>query len=111
MGQLTVNHKDIDRAGGNSRNTDEVDVVLGEGHDGGVVAAVRGRLYVLPGDRVRLCSGLFTQVERVHFTMRNCVKYVRVVIEDCFEVGRVKIASGDLLSGPRLLSSVVNVDV
>lgn len=46
-----MNDEDVGRAGGDTGDINKVDVVFGEGHDGVIVAPVRRRLDVVPGER------------------------------------------------------------
>lgn len=43
-----MNDEDVGRAGRDTRDINEVDVVLGKGHDGGIVTSVRRSLDVIP---------------------------------------------------------------
>lgn len=58
-----MNDKDVGRAGRDTGDINEVDVVLGEGHDGGVVASVRRSLDVIPAERGASSSSQRAHVE------------------------------------------------
>lgn len=58
-----MNDEDVGRAGRDTRDINEVDMVLGEGHDGGIVASVRRSLDVIPAERRASSSSQRTHVE------------------------------------------------
>lgn len=110
-GELTVDDEDVSRARRNVGNVQEVDVVLGEGHDGLVVSGVGRLLDVSPLERGRVRGVEVAHVEEVDLVVGERVEDVRVVVKDGVEGLDVELAGVHGLGGPRLGASIVEVHV
>lgn len=66
-----MDDEDIGGAGRHARNINEVDVILGEGHDGAVITPVRGSLDVVPAERGAGSGSQGTHVKAEEFALRH----------------------------------------
>jgi len=106
-----VDDEDVFLARAEIGNIKEVDMVVGDDHNGVVTAGVGSVADVVPGESATGRSLLLAHIEIPELVCAHGVENVGIMVKDSGKVGRVEAVGGDLLGGPGLGGRVVNIDV
>jgi len=106
-----VNDKDVCISGGGVRNSNEVDVVLGQRHGRIVSGSSEIRIAnLIPGQRSAICHDFCAHVKERQLATIQSVENVGIVIKNSYERLGVRTSRADRLLRPALAGDIVDVD-